>query len=911
MVLAHYDGGAEIVRIQQLNVQTPQTRLDANGVLGVAVGDRLTNLQVGLQAHDLGEFDQLFRTLGLQANGKKGVAAVPVTLHGQLNFTGSAKGAVRNLDLKGHLDAQSLALNLGPTGNILIDSIDAEAEYSPDAGVAVASSTIRRNTAVLNVAGTVAPHRSVSRRGVASYSWDDQINANLDIKLANAKIEDALEMAGQREKVPVTGIINLNAHVSGQMQDFHGTGNVHLLGGSAYGESYQQVNVDFALNGQQIDATKLIVQAHDMQVVGTAGYNLQSRHVKAYLLGNNLKLSKFDLVQKASPQIDGLLSFRVNADGSLTEPHLDANLKLAQVQVQGKSVGEATVTASSVGSTVHYQLNATSLGAQLAATGTTSLLGNYQTEAQVALSNLDAANILSTFAPGTVKASSKIDGVVKVSGPLNQPEQLIGSAELTQCQMNIEGVQLSTPEHVHASLRAGTLTVDTLHIAGPDTDMQASGSMKIFGDNDPNGGALKAKAAGYLNMGLVHLFDPDYIASGRLTFEVAASGRWKKPGLTGNIRFNNVNLAMDGIPNGLSQMNGTMVFNEDRLNVDHLTAVSGGGKISLGGSILYNRGLFADLSLQSDTMRVRYAGLSATANSKLKLQGNLNSLMLSGDVLITRFSIGADVDFAAFAGAGGVQLPPDPTAPSNKVRLNVHVSSSPQLDFQNSYAKLAGSVDLNIRGTVAVPSILGRITITDGSATFAGTKYSLDRGTIYFSNPVRIDPLIDLDVSTRVENYDITIGVHGTMTNLTPTYRSSPPLTEADIFNLLALGRTQEEAALNTQQQQQAGTDPTSSAVLGGALNSTVSSRVNKLFGGGSVKIDPAFVGTLGNSSARITVEEPLSKQLTLVFATNINQSAQQLIQVQYQLTDNVSVVATRDESGVFSIVYKLRKRYK
>ena len=48
-----------------------------------------------------------------------------------------------------------------------------------------------------------------------------------------------------------------------------------------------------------------------------------------------------------------------------------------------------------------------------------------------------------------------------------------------------------------------------------------------------------------------------------------------------------------------------------------------------------------------------------------------------------------------------------------------------------------------IRGTAAEPSILGRIQITDGSATFAGTKYQLQRGDVYFSNPVRIDPVID------------------------------------------------------------------------------------------------------------------------------------------------------------------------
>jgi len=392
---------------------------------------------------------------------------------------------------------------------------------------------------------------------------------------------------------------------------------------------------------------------------------------------------------------------------------------------------------------------------------------------------------------------------------------------------------------------------------------------------------------------------------------MAAEGKMKKPSLSGNVDVKNVNLAVDGIPNGLSNMNGSLVFNEDRLEVKDLTATTGGGQLKIGGSLTYQKGIFADLTATGDTVRVRMYGLSATATSSFRLQGTQQSLLLSGNVLITRFGVGPDVDFAAFSGGGGVQAPPDPDSATNKIRLDVHITSAPQLDFQNSYAKLAGTVDLTIRGTLATPSVLGRIQITDGSATFAGTKYQLERGTIYFTNPVRIDPVIDLDATARVENYDLTIGLHGTTTNLKPTYRSEPPLTEADIVNLLALGRTQEEAQLYQEQQVQAGTDPTTSALLGGALNATVGSRVGKLFGAGSVKIDPAFVGTLGNSAARITVEEPISKQLTLVFATNVNQTAEQLIQLQYQINESTSVVATRDESGVFSLVYKIRKRYR
>ena len=131
---------------------------------------------------------------------------------------------------------------------------------------------------------------------------------------------------------------------------------------------------------------------------------------------------------------------------------------------------------------------------------------------------------------------------------------------------------------------------------------------------------------------------------------------------------------------------------------------------------------------------------------------------------------------------------------------------------------------------------------------------------ITFTNPVRIQPLIDLNATARVEDYDITLGLHGSVDQMTETFRSDPPLPEADVVALLALGRTQDQQRLYTQQQQQLATNPATDALLGGALNATVSSRVQKLFGAGSVKVDPNYLGVLGNSTTRITVEEQLGK---------------------------------------------------
>lgn len=911
-ILAKYDGRNEVVNIDRVTALTPATALNVSGVLGVNKGDPLTALRVDLQAHDVGEFDQLLTTLDLESGGKKGSAAVPVVLHGTLAFNGTASGPIANLDVKGHLAGDNVEVKLGTVTDTLVDTIVADAEYSPSTGVAVASSTIKRQTAVLNLTGTVHPRRVVSARGVVDYEWDQGMGIDANAKLVNAQATDLLDIVGQRSKVQVTGTANINAHVSGTIENMNGAGNVTLTNGVAYGEGYQTIAVDATVLGQQIDASRVLIAAHGMQVTGSGGYNIASKRIRAHVQGKNIQLSKLDLVRQQNVDGDASVTLDADADGTVEEPNLHAKVSLANLVAGGEPLGEMTATAYSTGSTVFYDAHSTLVGAHVDANGQTSLLGNFDTRAKVTIAGLDIAKPMALFSQNNIQGTSAIGGTITVSGPARTPKALTGTAEFNQFDLKLAGVELKTAEPLRASLRDGVVTVDQLHITGQDTDLHVGGTAKVFGDPNPNGGAVNLDANGSISMALAHTFDPDLIASGKVTFKVAVDGRVKAPQLGGNLEFVHVNLALDGVPNGLTDLNGSLVFNQNRLDVKDLVGTTGGGKLRIGGSLSYQqKGIYADLTATGDVVRVRLYGLSATANAQFRLQGGPQSALLSGNVLVTRFGIGADVDFAAFAGSGGVAAPSDPNSAANKIQLDVHVTSAPQLDFQNSYAKLAGTVDLTVRGTIAVPAVLGKILITDGSATFAGTKYELQRGSIYFTNPVRIDPVIDLDATARVSNYDLTIGLHGTVTSLKPTYRSEPPLTEADIFNLLALGRTQEEAQIYQEQQVQAGSDPTTSALLGGALNATVANRVGKLFGAGSVKIDPSFVGTLGNSTARITVQEPLSKQLTLVFATNVNQSAEQLIQVQYQITENTQLVATRDETGVFSIVYRIRKRYR
>ena len=85
-------------------------------------------------------------------------------------------------------------------------------------------------------------------------------------------------------------------------------------------------------------------------------------------------------------------------------------------------------------------------------------------------------------------------------------------------------------------------------------------------------------------LAIMHTLDPDLLASGKVEFTIAAGGQVKSPSLTGRVQFDSVNVAMDGVLNGLSSLNGTLVFNEGRLDVKQLTAMTGGGQLKIGGA---------------------------------------------------------------------------------------------------------------------------------------------------------------------------------------------------------------------------------------------------------------------------------------------------------------------------------------
>ena len=788
---------------------------------------------------------------------------------------------------------------------IHFDSLSADGEYSPERIFVQSALLVRGNTRV-QASGQMQAHH-LSRHRLA---FDNHSAVTGDVAVDKAALTDLLALGGQA--LPVTGTLTLHSHVSGTLDNLNGGGHLNVAGGQIYGEPYRSLDADLVFAGQNIGASNLIFLEDGGKVTGEGGYNLAAKQFHFKAQGAGFDLAHFKQIKTLPLTVVGQVNFQAEGSGTATAQTIEASAHLVNLSISNPAGGPASngaidLNAHTQAGNLLLDVNGRLNGATVQVRGTTALSGQYQTQTRLTLANLDINPYLQLFNVQGVSGKSLISGTVALNGPLGTPKLLNGTMQLSRLQVASEGITLATDGDLQATLRNGTFTLAPLHVTGGGTDLHASGSADLFGAPRP----VDVKANGALDLKIVHTLVPDATASGAVSFGVTVGGTIERPDLEGKVTFANVNLAYASLPNGLSGMNGDLVFDQGRLQVENLTATSGGGQLTFGGFVAYQQGVYADLNAAGKGVRVRYAGgISVLLDTKVRVQGTLQNLLVSGNVLLNRFSVGPNLDLSTF-NSNGISPPPDPTAFGNHVRLDVKINSAPQLDINNSYAKLAGDINLNIRGTAADPSVLGHISLTEGEATFAGTHYSLQHGDIYFNNPVRIDPTIDLQATAHVEDYDVLIGLNGTPEKLSPTFRSEPPLSEQDIFQLLAVGRTAEEQQIYSNQQTQAGANTTEDALLGGALNATVSSRINKLFGGGSVKIDPNFISGTGNSTARITVQQQVGKSGTVTYATNVNSTNEQLIQGQFNLTPQISLLAVRDESGVFSVLVKLHQRYR
>ena len=95
------------------------------------------------------------------------------------------------------------------------------------------------------------------------------------------------------------------------------------------------------------------------------------------------------------------------------------------------------------------------------------------------------------------------------------------------------------------------------------------------------------------------------------------SGTLSKPVMQGRLQITDGAIAYLDVPSAFTGINGSLTFDQTRLQIESLTAHTGGGLVTFGGNAAWlNRQLNFDVTLQEQDVRLRYPpGISSTANA--------------------------------------------------------------------------------------------------------------------------------------------------------------------------------------------------------------------------------------------------------------------------------------------------------
>ena len=299
---------------------------------------------------------------------------------------------------------------------------------------------------------------------------------------------------------------------------------------------------------------------------------------------------------------------------------------------------------------------------------------------------------------------------------------------------------------------------------------------------------------------------PGWRLGGELRTDLALSGRWGDPKLTGAVTV--TRLAIRNALEGIYGHDGDAAIRltGDQAQIEHFRLQGGNGELSMTGSASLGATPVAKLQLQA-----RQFQLLGRIDRKVITSGNL-SLQVGADALKVDGKLGIDEALFDLSKGDAPSLDSDvevldASAPPADDVGDAAAASVPKasrttqinlaVDLGDNLRLRGRGIDTRLKGALQITLPNGQLAVrgsvrTDGGQYIAyGQKLDVTRGEITFNGPVS-DPRLDI-LATR-PNLDITVGVSITGTALAPHVKliSEPEMSDGDKLSWLMLGRAPE-----------------------------------------------------------------------------------------------------------------------
>lgn len=883
------------VAIHSSEIVTPTSHLAISGSLGAAD----SALDVVFDTSDLLPWDDFIQSL-------RGADSTPVRISGRASWKGKLTGRLTSPTFTGHAHVLDASY-----GALYWDEAEGDMTYSAD-GFQLARAHARRGNSAAQIDIALTLDEWSFRPGA---EW------RFDADVVRTPIDGLQQMFGW--SFPVHGLLSGAFHGRGTRANPQITGLFDLAELNAWSWSIDRARGELALDHHEVRITNGEVRmtapdeaesAGPSLLTGNFAYRFADANVNFDLTGAVIPLEKIKRIQTPRLPLAGELSFQLRGSGPLLAPVTQGTLRIVDLRAGDEVLGSFGGKLDADGKRMRVDLNSALPTDRLKGYLQLSFTGDLPIYGEVDVKDMDPDPLIRAgLHLNGITGHSSMDGHLRLTGALLAPDSISVDADLTHLALDYEFVKLENNGDVKITYKRNEVRVEQASLRGNETDFQISGSARFAGDK-----AIAMNVLGTVNLGLLGAFAPGLDARGAAKINAKIEGTLALPRINGRLDVANASANYDDFPAGLSKVTGGFVFDASRLLFENVSAEIGGGEVILGGSLNYGEGFAEphyDITARATNVRIRYpVGMSWLSSGTLRFAGTAQAALLSGNVTVQRLLMSEGFDLASLlvSSKAPVRAPTTSSPFLRNLQFDIQANSAPDARVEWTSTSFEGEADIRVRGTWENPILLGRISLLNGELSFAGNRYKLVRGDIDFTNPFRLDPVLNVQATTNVQQYEVTLDISGPASRLSMNYRSDPPLPSSDIINLLALGQATESTAYrgaSSQQTPQSG----ATSLLSEAISNQFGGRLERLFGITRFRVDPFLAGTTNeqNGAARVTIEEQVGQHLTVTYVTNVAGDQEEVIQVEYLVRPDLSIVALRDYNGTFSIDVVRKKRFK
>lgn len=906
-----YNGRTRAVQLGNSKLSLPSSSVQFSGTFG-------EKLQVRLESKDLND---LLPALAFASDEPPPELPLRLNQGGSAIFDGTVSGPVNRAELNGQVTLSGITVR-----DQQIDRVVATVAANSNS-LHVRSFTLGQD--VLRLSGSF----DATLNGWRLTDASDVVG---NLRLKDARLRTLLAMVGQ--KLPAEGLVDAEVSLTGTAGDPKADVQVVVSDLTLHGEKFNRVRGRVRYQSAGVEVIDAVAESGASRILLSGTYrhgpgDYRNGRVEFRVETERWTLEQVNTLRSTQPGLEGEITITGSGtvairNGELLPESLNGNIGFRNLVVDGRALGDFTVDARTTGTQMALGMSGVLRGSKVTGNATFQLTGDYPGQGSLSFSPMPIGTLQDLLLVARQKEPLPLEGFVSAnvtfSGPAKVPEQMRARIELPLLEVVPARRTLTAKQRADLSFRnqgpllfefdGKAVHVRQARLVGGDTDLTISGTMQPF-TKQP----WDVRVVGNLNVGVLQNFREDVVSSGAAVINATIRGSLQDPQFSGRMELRNASFYLADLPNGFDDANGVIVFDQRRASIEKLRATTGGGEVGITGFVGFGGNeLVYQLQARAERVRIRYPeGVSTTTNASVTLTGTTSKSLLSGTVTIMRAGFNPKTDIASILSS--TPTPVVGAANQNPflrgMQFDVRIETVPNLQFQTALtADLQAEADLRLRGTAAKPVLLGRVLVSQGEIQFFGTRYTINRGEIAFFNPVRIEPVVNLDLETRVRGVLVNISFNGPLQRLNVSYRSDPPLQSNEIIALLAVGRAPGSNASFASSQtvsSQAFLGSSTNSLLGQAVAAPISSRLQRFFGVSRLKIDPQLTGLSAVPQARLTVEQQISRDITLTYVTNLSQANQQIIRLEWNINRNWSVVAVREENGVFGVDFFFKKRFR